>query len=101
MITIENEIKSKLDNIEKDISILCELPDLTHESIEEYKRTLDVTTAITEGRRLAGISKKKDTQTSEDSQPKQWIKFQALLSEKDATELKNFFKFSKIEFLPL
>jgi hypothetical protein len=142
MKSIEAEIEERLDQIQKDIEIINELPEFAFEAAQEYRRTLDLNRAISEGKRLADIQKKKQEaearakaeqeekaraqeeikKTEETAQedeipgqtkvedfiqsiseepkeePKQWVKFQALLTVSQAIELKEFFETRKIEF---
>lgn len=59
---VEKEINAKLEQIAKDLETLRNLPDFSFEAIEEYKHSLDVNKAISEGIRLADIQKRKAEQ---------------------------------------
>ena len=59
MSTIQDEINTKLEQIQNDLNTLSKLPEFAFEATEEYKRTLDVNRAISEGSRLAEIAKRK------------------------------------------
>lgn len=59
MKTAQGEIESKMAAIKSDIDTICELPYYSFEAMEEYKRTLDLRTAMQEGKRLADIQIKK------------------------------------------
>lgn len=56
---IQDEINAKLEQIQNDLNTLSKLPEFAFEATEEYKRTLDVNRAISEGSRLAEIAKRK------------------------------------------
>ena len=124
---IEKEITEKLEIIEKDLTVLRELPEFSFEAIEEYKQSLDVIKAINAAKRAEDIAKKKadaellerkkaefakiaqaqeTNNTSEAIIPqnvqveteKSWVSFRALLSTEDASELKKFFNNRNIDF---
>ena len=59
MSAIQDEINAKLEQIQNDLNTLSKLPEFAFEATEEYKRTLDVNRAISEGSRLAEIAKRK------------------------------------------
>lgn len=59
MSAIQDEINTKLEQIQNDLNTLSKLPEFAFEATEEYKRTLDVNRAISEGSRLAEIAKRK------------------------------------------
>lgn len=124
--TVCAEIDARLEQIEIDLVTLSNLPDFSFEAIEEYKQSLDLNKAITEGHRLSEIQKKKiESQrkmdeavenmktaaksaaegiaealkpTTDVQTQKQWISFKALLSTEDALALKEFFNNRNIQF---
>lgn len=120
--TVCKEFDAKLEQIEKDLATLENLPEFAFESIEVYKNTLDINQAIEQGKRLAEIQKRKeeavkkaevvvDTVTVEiigsdvlfaefpvKTPKKSWVSFSALLSTEDALALKDFFNSRNIEF---
>ena len=107
---IEAEIKERLEQIEKDLHTLSELPEFAFEATEVYKDTLDINKAITEGHRLLNIAKAKaevigSTQKMiEEMQLKnkaEWVAFEALLTVDDAQALADFFRARNIEFKPI
>lgn len=59
MPAIEKEIYEKLQQIKNELETLSNLPDFAFEAIEVYKTTLDINKAISEGKRLAEIQKRK------------------------------------------
>lgn len=59
MKSIQEEIDSRLEQIESDLVTLANLPEFGFEATEVYKRTLDLTTAISEGQKLADMAKRK------------------------------------------
>lgn len=52
-------INATIEQIEKDLASLSNLPEFAFEAIEAYKSTLDMNKAISEGMRLAEIQKRK------------------------------------------
>lgn len=125
MKSVQEEINAKLEQIEKDIATLSDLPEFGFEAKEVYKTTLDINKALNEGRRLSEIQKRKAEHEAEQSrlkaeeearkadpqpqpaqegfmnqpeQEKEWISFAALLSTEDALALKEFFESRNIEF---
>lgn len=57
--SIEEEIDEKLEKINNDLAIIQELPEFSFEAVDEYKRTRDLNKAISEGKRLAELQKRK------------------------------------------
>lgn len=57
---IEKEIKSRLEEIEKDIATLRELPEFSFEAVEEYKQSLDVTKAVQTANKLKETALRKE-----------------------------------------
>ncbi len=53
------EMDSRLEQIKSDLITLANLPEFGFEATEVYKRTLDLTTAISEGQKLAEMAKRK------------------------------------------
>ena len=115
-VPITIEIDSALQQIAKDLETLSNLPEFSFEAIEEYKQSLDINKAITEGQRLSDIQKRKAEEaarmekaaiqptpntavpTEADETPRMWISFKAYLSVDDAQALKSFFENRKIDF---
>ena len=122
--SITDEIVEKLKKIAADITVLSEL-EYSFEAIEEYKRSLDVSAAMNEGKRIAEIQKRKaeieqnvvieQTETAEipfvdgevreiipDEQKAEetrvWLSFRAYLSKSDALELKAFLNAMGIQY---
>lgn len=62
MKSIQEEIAGRLEQINNDIATLSNLPEFSFEATEEYKNTLDINRAISEGKRLADIQKRKEEQ---------------------------------------
>ena len=130
MKSIQEEIDSLCEQIEKDIATLSNLPEFGFEATEVYKSTLDINKALNEGRRLSEIQKRKAEHEAEAKKQaerevvkmpdggvyvqdedkhgftyhepqKQWVSFSALLSMEDAIALKDFFESRHIEFKPI
>lgn len=102
------DIGEILTKIYTDIKTLEDLPEFSFEAIECYKETLDLNTAISRGKALADIQKRKMEAEEAEAQKKpkkeklwetekQWVKFAALLSTEDAQALKQFCEDRKIE----
>lgn len=96
-------INERIEQIKKDLETLQNLPDFSFESIEEYKQSLDINKAISEGVRLSEMQKKKaEAQKAETVKPegkeyvltktKTWVAFEAELTADDAAALREFFK---------
>ena len=124
--TIDKQMYDKLSQIEKDLATLATMPEFAFEATEIYKSTLDINKAISEGKRLSEIQKRKaeeqakmeasfermknaaETMASnianaaeqimEAQKEKSWVNFSALLSVEDAQALKAFFESRSIEF---
>lgn len=121
--TVCKEFNAKLEQIEKDLAKLAEMPDIGFEAKEIYLSTLDINKAIADGKRLVEMQKRKTeaeaatmkatviptVQTPDGKEypmkeieveipQKGWVKFQALLSVEDAAELKAFFNSRGIEY---
>ena len=124
--TVCTEINARIEQIEKDLATLAELPEFAFEAKEVYKHTLDLNQAIGEGKRLAEIQKRKAEaeaamqnaakaaecmakaavnatvmvqQFADAAEPeKHWISFRAFLSTEDALALKDFFTARNIQF---
>lgn len=57
---IKDELAAKLEEITANLDTLAKLEAFSFEAVEEYKRTLDINKAITEGQRLADIQRRKE-----------------------------------------
>lgn len=62
MSTVEQYIKNSVERFKNDIATLQSLPEFSFEAIEVYKQTLDMHKAISEGKRLSDIQKRKEEQ---------------------------------------
>lgn len=62
MKSIREEINLALEGIKGDLATLAEIHDFGFEATEEYKRTLDINKALSEGMRLAEIQKRKEAE---------------------------------------
>ena len=65
---INKEIIEKVAKINTDIELINELPGFNFEAIECYKRNLDASAAIAEGKRLANIQKMKEEAAEKERQ---------------------------------
>lgn len=119
---IRDEITNRIRQINNDVAILNGL-EFAFEALDEYKRSLDASRALAEGKRLAELQAAKEqalksTETPEipfvsgevveitADEPKAeekavWLKFEALLTISQAAELKSFFRFNGIDFKPI
>lgn len=119
MRAIKDEIDGWLYRVETELKTLASLPEFSFEAIETYKTTLDLNKAISEGRRLADIQKRKlEAQAQEAKplpvadvtpapqainpaaadEPKMKVGFVAMLTVSQAVELRAFFEERGIEF---
>ena len=124
--TVQAEVESKLNKITNDLDTLNNLPEFAFEATEVYKTTLDLNTAISEGKRLSEIQKRKleaeaerkaaevetvskteiveevaptpSEQIPEESETRRWIGFEAYLSTNDALALRDFFISRNIKY---
>lgn len=127
MPAVEAEITAKLEQIRSDLATLENLA-FSFESTEVYKSTLNLNSAIAEGKRLADIQARKEAMlkaqaeseaqrqaavmAEEDKQgfpeapaeapvadaPRTWLSFTANLTIEDALALREFFASRNIEF---
>lgn len=124
MANVKKEIELKLKIIDEDLTTIKALPEFAFEAEEIYKQTLNINTAIAEGKRLADIRQRKaerqkaverikrqevkpqpaSTATQATSKPevkRVWVGFKAYLSVEEANALKEFFNSRNIEFQPV
>lgn len=62
MKSIKDNIDEWINRVNSELTTLESLPQFSFEATEEYKRTLDISRAIAEGKRLADIQKRKEEQ---------------------------------------
>ena len=100
--SIEAEITARLERVAEDLAVLGNLPEFAFEAAEEYKRTLDITTAINLVNRLSEMQRKKAETAPKTVEPdvavRTWVSFSAYMTVEDATALKEFFNSRNIEF---
>lgn len=125
MKTVKEAIQAAIDKTNTDIQTLKALSEFSFEATEEYKRTLDINRAIAEGQRLADIQRRKAeaeaakaqekatpapepipqpapvTEPETNTEPAQWVAFEAFLTVPQAQMLKLFFNNNHIEFKPI
>ena len=126
MKSIQESIDNTLSRIAVEVATLKELPEFSFEAVEEYKRTLDMGKAVSEGKRLADIQRRKAEAVAEarakaeaetlKAEPvkeepipftdpeefvpetRNWIKFKAYLTVTEAHKLRQFFEDNNIKF---
>lgn len=124
MSTVEQYMKNSVERFKSDLAALQNLPEFSFEAVEVYKQTMDMHKAISEGKRLADIQKKKaeaeakaiaeqaadeaceavfenapDVSSQIPEKPlKMWVSFKALMTTEEALALKDFFTARNIEF---
>lgn len=123
MKAVQDDLKEIQAKICSDLAVLSEMPAFAFEATEVYKQTLNLQTAVNEGKRLADIQKRKeelnrqraeaalaaDTPTEESSAVGEsahavgesfghWISFKAFLTVAQAVELRKFFERNGIDF---
>lgn len=120
--TVFAELDAKLEQIDRDLATLENLPEFGFEAKEVYKHTLDINKAIAEGHRLSEIQKRKaeaeaarkaaeaarvaeinnapevSDQIPEAAPVRMWVNFAAYLSTEDAAALKQFFNSRNIKY---
>lgn len=65
MKSIQEEINARLEQVEKDLATLSDLPEFGFEAAEVYKTTLDLNKAISEAKRMSEIAKAKAAREAE------------------------------------
>lgn len=60
MKTVEGDLKAMQETICRDLAVLSEMPSFAFEATEVYKNTLNLQTAVNDGKRLADIQKRKE-----------------------------------------
>lgn len=115
-----SEIDARVEQITKDLATLAEMPEFAFEATEIYRNTLDINKAISEGKKLLEMQKRKAEKeasvncgSSKTVEPvnnasggsatpyeeqKTWVAFRAQLSAEDALALKGFFTSRNIKF---
>ena len=125
--TIADEMAMKVRKINEDMATLGEMPEFAFEAKEVYKRTLSISDAVNEGKRMAEIQRRKEKEAQrmaemeavvqnmnppevvrdpdpapfpeeEKVEKRYWVSFSANLTIKQAEELKAFFVARNIEF---
>jgi hypothetical protein len=56
---VQEEIRARIEQFNADIETLQNLPEFAFEAVETYLQTLDINTAIAEGKRLSDMQKRK------------------------------------------
>lgn len=122
---VKEDIDEILARISEDTKTIEELPEYSIEAADIYKRTLSLSVAISEGKRLAELYKQKEEKKAQEAREKAqktgeelakgygeglrdkadevavWINFTARLTVPQAEELRDFFNARHIEFKPL
>ena len=118
MKSIQESIESTLSKCAIEFQTLKELPDFSFEAVEEYKRTLDMSKAIAEGKRLSDIQRRKEEaekakeeavaqnqvpevkEEHKEQKPevRNWIRFSAFLTVTEAHMLRDFFEKNHIDY---
>lgn len=117
-----SRMEEKIEQINKDMETLKNLPNFAFECMEIYKSTLDMNKALNEANMLSEMQRKKEefqnTQAKklaeqmeqkkleevmnppiiEEEEEKMWVNFSAHLTVSQAKELKEFFTSRNIEF---
>lgn len=90
------EIEERIAKINADIELISALPDYSFEAMEEYKRSLDASSALAEGKRLADIQKRKEEEARRREEEERRRKEEA---ERLAKEVENRTKTPEIPFV--
>lgn len=126
--TIKQYLIDSIEKFNEELEILSNLPEFSFEAVEVYKTTFNLNEAISEGKRLAEIQKRKaeaelakqqepeeqlpgqvsfhDSESFEQCIPKpepvkEWISFKALLTPEDALQLREFFVSRNIQYMAI
>ena len=122
---IEDNLDGWRNRIEHELESLAELPELSYEATELYKKSLDMSGAIRQAKEIFNLQKAKEAdrkaaeekraaekavaeqkaaeeaakqETPKTDAPASWIKFEALLTVENAGKLREFFIDNGIEF---
>lgn len=120
---IAKEMQFLFNVIKQNLDTLAEMPEFAFEATEVYKNTLDINKAISEGKKLAEMAKRKAEYEAKQTERKEqqtaniqeamtdlpkatpteaeqadWIGFEALLTPTQAKELAGFFKARGIKY---
>lgn len=109
---VKTKIKEKLLKIAEDLETLSNLPEFGFEAEEAYKSTLDMNNAISEGKRLAELQRRKAEATAtpkpeakpepiskaEPTETIHTVDFRAYMTVQQMKELKQFFEDRNINF---
>ena len=117
---IRSELQEQIEKIQSDLATLAELPEFGFEATEEYKRSLDMTKALNEGKRLAEIQKRKEEQEKKKAEkveptpqppaedfmnPPETevypVAFLAYMTQKQSEELAKWFMKNNIKYEPI
>lgn len=94
--TVEKEISERMLQINSDLDIMADVSLDLMTSLENYKRTLNLQTALAEGKRAYEISLMREQKKQEEIKAEsanasaEWVTFKALLTSAQAYELKVF-----------
>ena len=121
MSRVKEDFKTVAYKDEKAVSMLKELPEFSFEALEYYKKCLDVTQAMEKATEYSRMEKAKKAaaekkieeaevreeipmsdpepvEVEQTDEPRFWVSFRAYLTPSDATELRAFFDYNKIQF---
>lgn len=116
--TVKTEMEAMINGIRNDMSVIENLTEFSFEAMECYKRNLNLSDAVNEGKRLAEIQKRKaeaeearkaikiettekvevPLKTEAPAETGKWVCFKALLTTENAYALRDFFRERGIEF---
>ena len=103
---VEEEIDSKITQIDTDLLTLSNLPEFGFEATEVYKNTLNINNALSEGQRLLEIQKKKEEQLKAEEEKKKVEEEQFKADEEQKNEVEEIpveempFSDSDDDFIP-
>ncbi len=118
---IADEMQFLFKTIDANLLTLAEMPEFAFEATEVYKNTLDINKAVSEGKKLAEMAKRKaeyearakerqeqqtaniqeamaDLPATPTAEEAEWIGFEALLTPTQAKELAGFFRARNIKY---
>lgn len=98
MAVVQAEIDARLEQIANDLDTLSNLPEFAFEAEEEYKRSLDINKAISEGKRLSEMMRRKAEEEARRKEAKEFVEGAVhRMAEKRGVDLNTPLEFERLE----
>lgn len=98
MSVVQAEIDARLEQIANDLDTLSNLPEFAFEAEEEYKRSLDINKAISEGKRLSEMMRRKAEEEARRKEAKEFVEGAVhRMAEKRGVDLNTPLEFEQLE----